>query len=67
MNDKVGNPIMIAAVMVWKVKDAHKAMFEINTSSTFYEHSRQHAAWHQNLFGLSPPSNEVNAKTTRIL
>jgi regulator of protease activity HflC (stomatin/prohibitin superfamily) len=33
VNDKVGNPVMIGAVMVWKVKDTYKAMFDIDTSS----------------------------------
>ncbi|MBD8388290.1 SPFH domain-containing protein [Dysgonomonas sp. BGC7] len=33
VNDKVGNPIMIGAVLVWKVKDTYKAMFDIDTSS----------------------------------
>lgn len=33
VNDKVGNPVMIGAVMVWKVKDTYKAMFNIDSSS----------------------------------
>lgn len=33
VNDKVGNPVMIGAVMVWKVKDTYKAMFDIDSSS----------------------------------
>lgn len=33
VNDKVGNPIMIGSVLVWKVKDTYKAMFDIDTSS----------------------------------
>ena len=34
VNDKVGNPVMIGAVMVWKVKDTYKAMFEIDSQET---------------------------------
>lgn len=30
VNDKVGNPIMIGAVLVWKVKDTYKATFDID-------------------------------------
>lgn len=33
VNDKVGNPIMIGLVMVWKLKDAYKAMFEIDAQN----------------------------------
>lgn len=33
VNDKVGNPIMIGAVLVWRVRDTYKAMFDIDTSS----------------------------------
>jgi regulator of protease activity HflC (stomatin/prohibitin superfamily) len=30
VNDKVGNPIMIGAVLVWRVKDTYKATFDID-------------------------------------
>lgn len=33
VNDKVGNPVMIGSVLVWKVKDTYKAMFDIDSSS----------------------------------
>lgn len=33
VNDKVGNPIMIGSVLVWKVKDTYKAMFDIDSES----------------------------------
>jgi regulator of protease activity HflC (stomatin/prohibitin superfamily) len=33
VNDKVGNPVMIGAVMVWRVKDTYKALFDIDSSS----------------------------------
>ena len=32
VNDKSGNPIMIGMVLVWKVFDTYKAVFEIDTS-----------------------------------
>ena len=32
VNDKVGNPIMIGAVLVWKVKDTYKATFDIDSN-----------------------------------
>ena len=33
VNDKTGNPVMIGMVLVWKVIDTYKAIFEIDTSS----------------------------------
>lgn len=33
VNDKVGNPIMIGAVLVWKIKDTYKATFQIDTAN----------------------------------
>lgn len=32
VNDKVGNPIMIGAVLVWRVKDTYKVTFDIDAS-----------------------------------
>ena len=33
VNDKTGNPIMIGMVLVWKLKDTYKAIFEIDTQT----------------------------------
>ena len=33
VNDKSGNPIMIGLVMVWKIKDVYKALFEIDSQT----------------------------------
>ena len=33
VNDKIGNPVLIGLVLVWKVKDTYKAMFEIDAQS----------------------------------
>ena len=35
VNDKVGNPIMIGAVVVWRVEDAYKAAFEVDHYQNF--------------------------------
>lgn len=32
VNDKAGNPIMIGAVMVWRIKDTYKARFDIEST-----------------------------------
>ncbi len=33
VNDKEGNPILIGLVLVWKLKDSYKAMFEIDSQT----------------------------------
>lgn len=33
VNDKVGNPVLIGLVLVWKLKDSYKAMFEIDSQT----------------------------------
>lgn len=33
VNDKIGNPVLIGLVLVWKLKDTYKAMFEIDTQT----------------------------------
>ena len=33
VNDKGGNPIMVGLVLVWKLKDTYKAMFEIDSQT----------------------------------
>lgn len=31
VNDKVGNPVLIGMVLVWKIKDTYRAVFDIDT------------------------------------
>ena len=33
VNDKTGNPVMIGLVLVWRLKDTYKAMFEIDSQT----------------------------------
>ena len=33
VNDKVGNPVMIGLVLVWKLKDTYKAIFEVDSQT----------------------------------
>jgi regulator of protease activity HflC (stomatin/prohibitin superfamily) len=35
VNDKLGNPIMISAILVWKVTDTFKAAFEVDNYEAF--------------------------------
>ena len=34
VNDKIGNPVLIGMVLVWKIKDTYKAVFDIDTQNT---------------------------------
>ncbi|MGB0838871.1 MAG: SPFH domain-containing protein [Chitinophagales bacterium] len=55
VNDLIGNPIIIGAVIVWQVEDTAKAAFEVDS----YEHyvSVQSDAAVRNLAGLYPYDN----------
>ncbi len=35
VNDKLGNPIMISAILVWRVKDTYKAAFDVDNYENF--------------------------------
>ncbi|MGE5423727.1 MAG: SPFH domain-containing protein [Syntrophothermus sp.] len=35
VNDKLGNPIMISAILVWRVEDTFKAMFDVDNYEAF--------------------------------
>lgn len=52
VNDKVGNPIEIAAVIVWQVRDTAKAVFEVDNYHQFV--SVQSEAAVRNLAGAYP-------------
>jgi len=64
VNDKIGNPIMIGLVLVWKVEDTYKAAFGVDE----YEHFVvvQSEAALRMLAGLYPYDNieDENAKIT---
>ena len=36
VNDKVGNPVMIGMVLVWKVKDTYRAVFDVDSGATSF-------------------------------
>lgn len=44
VNDKIGNPVMIGLVLVWKVKDNYKAFFEIDSQTMAASASGQSVA-----------------------
>lgn len=55
VNDKIGNPVMIGVVLVWRVRDTFKAAFDVND----YEHfvTIQTEAAIRKLAGLYPYDN----------
>lgn len=52
VNDEMGNPIEIAAVVVWRVEDTFKAMFDVNSYTDYVAVQSESALRH--LAGLYP-------------
>lgn len=46
VNDQIGNPIEIAAVVVWKVSDTYKACFEVENYDSFVNVQSESAVRH---------------------
>lgn len=40
VNDKLGNPVLIGMVLVWKVEDTYRAVFDVDSSGTLEEFVR---------------------------
>ncbi len=55
VNDKMGNPIMIGIVLVWRVKDTFKASFEVDNYIKFVDVQSEAAI--RNLAGSYPYDN----------
>lgn len=55
VNDKIGNPIMLGAVLVWQVEDTFKASFDVNDYLHFVE--IQSDAAMRKLAGIYPYDN----------
>jgi regulator of protease activity HflC (stomatin/prohibitin superfamily) len=64
VNDKIGNPVEIAAVIVWQVEDTAKAVFEVDDYSKYVDIQSEAAVRH--LAGICPYDNfeEENAEVT---
>lgn len=60
VNDKQGNPIMIGLIIVWRIEDTYKALFEIET--TIYEQfvRVQSDAALRKIAGMYPYDNSDN-------
>jgi regulator of protease activity HflC (stomatin/prohibitin superfamily) len=55
VNDKLGNPIMIGTVVVWRITDTYKAAFEVNNHLEFVKVQSEAAS--RNLAGIYPYDN----------
>jgi regulator of protease activity HflC (stomatin/prohibitin superfamily) len=64
VNDKIGNPVEIAAVIVWQVEDTARAVFEVDDFTRYVSIQSEAAVRH--LAGICPYDNfeEENAEIT---
>jgi regulator of protease activity HflC (stomatin/prohibitin superfamily) len=55
VNDKLGNPIMISTILVWKVEDTYKAAFDVDNFENFVRGQTDAAV--RNLASMYPYDN----------
>ena len=65
VNDKIGNPIMIGVVMVWKVRETYKAAFEVDDYVHFVDIQSEAAI--RKLAGHYPYDNFEDEKAEMTL
>ena len=65
VNDKIGNPIMIGVVMVWKVKETYKAAFDVDDYVHFVDIQSEAAI--RKLAGHYPYDNFEDEKAEMTL
>ncbi|RHJ91151.1 SPFH domain-containing protein [Parabacteroides bouchesdurhonensis] len=64
VNDKVGNPVMIGAVVVWRIKDTYKASFDISGNIREFVQIQSDAALRQVAGMYAYDTNETTDKVT---
>lgn len=64
VNDKVGNPVMIGAVVVWRIKDTYKAIFDISKNIENFVLVQSDAALRQVAGMYAYDTNETTDKIT---
>ena len=64
VNDKVGNPIMIGAVVVWRIKDTYKASFDISGNIREFVQIQSDAALRQVAGMYAYDTNETCDRVT---
>ncbi|MDR0750776.1 MAG: SPFH domain-containing protein [Tannerellaceae bacterium] len=65
VNDKMGNPIMIGAVLVWRIKNTYKVMFDIASGPTDFVQIQSDAALRQVAGMYAYDNNDKDAITLR--
>jgi len=65
VNDKMGNPIMISVILVWRVKDTFKASFEVDNYENFIKIQTDSAV--RKLVGSFPYDHFEDEKATITL
>lgn len=65
VNDKMGNPILISVILVWKVKDTFKASFEVDSYEKFIKIQTDSAV--RKLAGSFPYDHFEDEKATITL
>jgi len=65
VNDKIGNPILITVILVWKVKDTYKAAFEVDKYEEFVRVQTDAAV--RKLAGSYPYDNFDDARAEMTL
>jgi regulator of protease activity HflC (stomatin/prohibitin superfamily) len=65
VNDKMGNPILISVILVWKVRDTFKATFEVDNYEDFVRIQTDSAV--RKLAGSFPYDHFEDAKATITL
>jgi len=63
VNDKLGNPIEIAAVIVWQVKDTYKAVFDVTNFNEYIKNQSEAAVRH---LATSYPYDNIEDETAHI-
>jgi hypothetical protein len=63
VNDKMGNPVEIAAVIVWQVSNAYKALFEITDYSQYVKMQSESAVRH---LATSCPYDEMEDSNAEV-
>lgn len=64
VNDKVGNPVMIGAVVVWRIKDTYKSTFDISGDVKSFVQIQSDAALRQVAGMYAYDTNETTDKVT---
>jgi regulator of protease activity HflC (stomatin/prohibitin superfamily) len=65
VNDKLGNPIMISVILVWRVNDTYKALFEVDNCEDFIKIQTDSAV--RKLAGSFPYDHFEDEKATVTL